>query len=99
MKIQQLEKLIARYGKQAKLIDVLNDVRGNRIYKCPKCEGTGVLVEKFNDYPRGLPDSDYTYKEGRRECSCDLCDGHGYTSKEFKPKFRTELIGYEKVED
>lgn len=95
MKIFEIEELIKKYGEKANLIDVLNNEKGNYKYKCPKCEGKGILIETYNAYPTFLPDSGYVYKEGIREIKCDLCNSKGYTEKEYKPKMKTEIIGYE----
>lgn len=95
MKIYEVEELINKYGEGTTLREVLDKMKGNDKHKCPKCKGKGYLVETYNAYPTCLPDSGFVYKEGLREITCDLCEGKGYTNKEYKPKIKTEIIGWE----
>lgn len=93
MKIYELEELMNKYGKDAKLIDISNALKGDRVYPCPKCNTKGFITEEYNGYPSGLPDSDYVYIPCFKDTECDLCKGFGYTKKEMKPKY--EIVGYE----
>lgn len=34
-------------------------------------------------------------EEGVKYTDCDLCHNKGYTAHEYKPKTKTEIIGYE----
>lgn len=94
MKIKELERLLSRYGN-VRLDDVIKSLKGNCIYECPKCKGEGRIKESYNAYPQGLPDSGFVYEPGIRYLNCDLCNNKGYTEREYKPKIKTEIIGYE----
>ena len=85
MKTNEVIQLLDTYGNIT-LKELVERVQGTRIHKCPQCEGRGFIVEYYNAYPSGLPDSGWVYEEGRRELCCNLCKGHGYTEKEYKPK-------------
>lgn len=76
--------LMRRYGDQARLVDILNGFRPIG-FKCPQCEGRGVIDETYNAYPPGLPDSGWGYREGHRDVKCPLCDGTGAVPKKMKP--------------
>lgn len=94
MSIQELEELMSKNG-DVKLSELISKLKGNKIHKCPKCEGKGFLLIKYNAYPSGLPDSgwveDYKYKKE----DCSICNAFGYTEKEFKPIIKTTIEGYE----
>lgn len=56
--------------------------KGNKVYKCPKCHGSGSFTKRVNraQYWECCDDyEDVTYP-------CDLCNGEGYTEHEYKPK-------------
>ncbi|MFD1899230.1 hypothetical protein [Enterococcus termitis] len=86
MKAYEIKKLIKFYSASATLGEIFEDF--GRPYECPQCEGTGFYQKKVVvPYPRGLPDSGWVpdsieYKRSQ----CELCDGHGYSDKEYKPK-------------
>ena len=44
MKINDIKALIADYGENTTLKDVLKNVQENRNYKCPKCSGSGKIT-------------------------------------------------------
>lgn len=81
MKKIEIEQLIKTHG-DIKFSILLNKLYKHKIYKCPKCDGTGQ--KEYNAYPSGLPDSGFVYKQGFRDC--DLCEGHGYTEKKYLSK-------------
>ncbi|PGY46863.1 hypothetical protein [Bacillus thuringiensis] len=95
MKIQELRRLVSKYGESIRLGDVLKRVKGDYIYECPKCKGEGFMVTYYDAYPPGLPDSGWVTDMKPKHHNCDLCNGKGYTDKELKPKYKTELVGYE----
>lgn len=64
-------------------------------YECPKCGGKGYIMEKYNAYPMGLPDSGWVDDIQFRKIDCDICHGNGYTKKLLKPKTEISIIGYE----
>lgn len=74
------------YGGEVTLDQVVAHIQGNKIYKCPKCDGKGTVSVKYNAYPRGLPDSDWVEDWKYKDVICDLCGGEGYTEHKFKPK-------------
>lgn len=86
IKIDDAISLCKVYGSNTTLGDLVRKIQGNKIYKCPKCKGLGYVVEEYNAYPRGMPDSGSVYEAGYRNIKCDLCDGDGYTEHEYKPK-------------
>lgn len=93
-----IQKLISKYGENATLKQVLEDIYAHSPYKylthkCPKCNGTGYIVKEYNAYPSGLPDSGWVYEAGYDYKKCDLCDGMGWTETERKPI--TKVVGYE----
>ena len=62
-------------------------------YICPKCNGESVIQEKYNAYPKNLPDSGWVDDWKYRPVDCDVCKGAGYTDKQLKPV--TRVVGYE----
>lgn len=86
MKINEVKGLIEQYGEKATLGEILRKVQGNKIFKCPKCDGIGYVTVEYNCYPSGLPDSGWVYQPGYKNKKCNLCKGEGYTSHEYKPK-------------
>lgn len=82
MKINDVKALIADYGENATLKDVLKNVQGNRKYQCPKCSGSGKITIRRNVAEYWECCDRYV------DCSvvCDLCNGEGYTEHEYKPK-------------
>lgn len=86
LKVYEILKLIDTYSSNATLKEILSRVQGERVHKCPKCQGRGYLTERYNAYPSGLPDSDWGQDWRSRNIDCDLCEGEGYTEREYKPK-------------
>jgi len=64
-------------------------------YICPKCNGKGNLVVRYNAYPSNLPDSGWVADIKTKEVICDLCKGDGYTEKKFKQKMKA--VGWEEI--
>ena len=60
---------------------------------CPQCGGEGVIQEKYNAYPSGLPDSGWVDDWKTRPVDCPTCRGAGHTEKLLKPV--TKTVGYE----
>lgn len=86
MKIHEIKNLIFLYGENTTLNDVLKDIQKNKIYKCPKCQGAGIISVKYNAYPSGLPDSGWVEDWQYKDVECELCQGEGYTDKEYVPR-------------
>lgn len=86
MKVHEIINLCNKYGNNTKLEEVQRIIQGNRIYKCPKCNGKGSVSVRYNAYPSSLPDSGWVEDWKYKDISCDLCQGEGYTSHEYKPK-------------
>lgn len=86
MKIHEIKYLIYIYGGDTKLNDILKMIQGNKKYVCPKCNGSGSLKIKYNAYPPGLPDSGFVDDWRYKYVDCDLCNGEGYTDKEYVPR-------------
>lgn len=85
MKINEIIGLCETYGENTTLGDLRKIIQGRKKYICPKCNGTGSIMEEYNGYPSGLPDSGFAYLPAYREEVCDLCKGEGYTGKLIKP--------------
>ena len=86
MKVHEIDALISRFGSGTTLREIRQYVMGNRIHKCPKCHGNGYVEVEYNAYPSGLPDSGFAVDMRIKHEPCELCDAHGYTEKELKPK-------------
>lgn len=86
MKIKDIEALIRVYGGEKTLNQILKQELNKTPYKCPKCNGVGTNSVKYNAYPSGLPDSGWVEKWEYKDVKCNLCNGDGYTAKEYKPK-------------
>lgn len=85
IKIHELIKLAKRYGNDITLLEVIERLKEEKPYECPKCNGEGTLEVTYNAYPSGLPDSGWVYEPKTKIVECDLCNGEGYTSVEYKP--------------
>ena len=96
MKAIDIEQLIKEYGKDATLEEILKKMKGDYIYKCPKCGGKGYTLEGYNAYPPGLPDSGWVTDWQYKKVTCDLCGGRGYTKEEYQRKTKIVFDGYEK---
>lgn len=55
--------------------------RGNGANMCPKCAGSGIELEPYNAYPKGLPDSDWEEDIQYRKHQCTMCGGKGFSNK------------------
>ena len=86
MFIKDIKALVDTYGTNATLGEILKKVQGNKIYKCPKCNGQGFITVEYNGYPSGFPDSGWVYEAAYKDVECDLCEGEGYTAHEYKPR-------------
>lgn len=92
--IAYAKELMDHYGENTTLKDLLIKIAGNKIYKCPKCNGMGYITVEYNGYPKGLSDSGFVYEAAYKDVKCDLCNGEGYTADEYKhnENFNTEWI-------
>lgn len=86
MKAYEAKQLIREYSATTTLKEIFESFE--RPFECPQCLGTGFYQKKIIvPYPRGFPDSGWVpdsieYKRTK----CELCDGHGWATKEYKPK-------------
>lgn len=62
-------------------------------YVCPKCKGNGIIKERYNAYPSGLPDSGWVDDWKYKDVNCNVCNSKGYTERKLKPII--SVIGYE----
>lgn len=85
VKIHEIEKLAKQYGYDTSLVQLLLKLMEDKPHRCPKCKGTGTQEVTYNAYPSGLPDSGWVYEPKTETVECDLCNGEGYTSVEYKP--------------
>lgn len=86
MKLVEMKRLANKYGHNVTFGDLIK--QSGYTHKCPKCNGEGVTLEKYNAYPEGYLGS--IFKD--REVECDICGGHGWTKEEYEPI--VEIIGY-----
>lgn len=86
MKIKDIMRLIDVYGGACTIEEVLKDIQKDKVFKCPKCNGKGVVTISYNAYPPGLPDSGFVEDIRYKDIECDLCKGEGYADKLYKPK-------------
>ena len=86
MKVYEVIEICRDYGSDTTLGDLVRKIQGNKIHKCPKCDGKGKIAVRYNAYPSGLPDSGWVNDWKIRYDECDLCNGEGYTEHEYKPK-------------
>lgn len=82
VKICDVVRLCKIYGENTTLTELLKEIQGNKIHKCPKCSGTGKITKKRNKAQYWECCDDYEYYDGE----CDLCNGQGYTEHMYKPK-------------
>lgn len=87
MKNKDVRKLIQLYGSEITLQEILKNQ--GKEFICPKCQGNGTEKKLVRQGVWGYTDDEY------KLIDCDICGGHGYTQREIKPKYKTELIGYE----
>lgn len=96
MKIFEVLGLCQTYGNNTTLGDLARKIQGNKIYKCPKCNGAGK-IETFDTAKDHSMDMGFIppkgWKRPTKIVECDLCDGEGYTAHEYKPKM--QQIGWE----
>lgn len=86
MKAREAIELMEKYGAETTLGEMVKIVQGNKIHKCPKCNGRGDVSIRYNAYPSGMPDSGWVEDWKYKNVECDLCHGEGYTEHEYKPK-------------
>ncbi|MBO0486311.1 hypothetical protein [Vagococcus fluvialis] len=85
--------------RKKEIIDLANKLGGDRTlnqiieeyklpFECPQCKGQGIYSkETIKRYPSGLPDSGWVPDEiVYVSTECELCNGHGWTGTEYKPK-------------
>lgn len=86
MKAFEVKKLEQEYGSNATLAEIFESF--DLPYECPQCNGKGTYSKRVVvPYPSGLPDSGWVPDTVKYvPSSCELCVGHGWTSKEYKPR-------------
>ena len=82
MKVHEAIRLRDTYGEKTTLDDFVKRVQGNKIHRCPKCHGTGTTIKRINRAQYWECCASYE----DINIPCDLCNGEGYTEKEYKPK-------------
>lgn len=75
--------LMRRYGKEARLVDVLNSFRPIG-FKCPQCGGKGTVKEKYSTdmLAAATGCADWQY----HDVKCPLCNGTGAVQTKMKPR-------------
>ncbi|MGG5341153.1 hypothetical protein [Enterococcus sp. AZ192] len=86
MKAYEAKQLIREYSATTTLKEIFESFE--RPFECPQCKGDGFYQKKvIVPYPSGLPDSGWVPDSIEyRRTECELCDGHGWATKEYKPK-------------
>jgi hypothetical protein len=69
-----IKTFLEQYGN-IKLSQLITNIKGKKIYKCPACNGKGSQVEK-------------SFSTDWKEIvnKCNVCDGFGYTETKKKPR-------------
>lgn len=80
--IAEAEYLKKIYGSETTLDQLVKRVQGNKIYECPKCHGEGKILKRINTAQYWECCESWKTVE----CTCDLCNGEGYTEHEYKPR-------------
>lgn len=86
MKVCDALSLAMSYGENTTLGDLARKIQGNKIHKCPKCDGRGRITARRNKAQYWECCDDWEYYT----VDCDLCQGEGYTEHEYKPKMVQE---------
>lgn len=81
----EIQEFMTKYGDElpSKLLELYKRPIG---YVCPNCHGLGVVPERYNAYPSGLPDSGWGVDWQYRDVECHVCGGLGYTRNKLVPK-------------
>lgn len=95
MKISAVNKAINKYGSEMTLGKLLDIVKNDYKYVCPKCGGYGYKEEKYYVMSHSSDDDGARY----RQVHCEVCDGIGYTEKEMVPVTENHTVGYEERVD
>lgn len=82
--LQILHDVKALFGNNVNCDVEIAKLKSN-LFECPNCHGSGIIYEKYNAYPSGLPDSGWAERWEYKEKECPLCKGEGYTRKEYRP--------------
>lgn len=88
MKIRQLEEIQKQFGNRP-IADIIEEMKGDNIYECPKCKGKGTERKLVRQGDYGYTDDEY------KDIDCPVCKGIGFTNRKMKPKVVTEVVGYE----
>jgi len=86
LRISDLRGLCALLGGEKTLRDMVNDLQKKYPHECPKCNGAGYNVIKFDTYPSGLRDSGWVHEYENFKIVCDVCNGQGYTAEKLIAK-------------
>ena len=79
-----VQNLIEVYGNESTLDEIICKFRPLG-FKCPQCNGSGKIQEKYDAYPAGMPDSGCVHDWQYRDVECSLCNGSGALEKKMKP--------------
>lgn len=93
VKIHEIEKLAKCYGYDTSLAQIILKLMEDKPYMCPKCKGIGIQEVTYNAYPSDFLDSGWVYEPKTKTVECDLCNGEGYTSVEYKTNMVQQGLG------
>lgn len=96
--ISKLSSAVTHCG-DIKLSEYIELLKGDNIHRCPNCGGTGYLLETYDAYPSGLPDSGWAHDYQQRKKTCDLCKGDGWTKKKYVERTKIVSDGFYPVEE
>lgn len=93
--ISKLSSAVTHCG-DIKLSEYIELLKGDNIHRCPKCRGTGYLLETYDAYPT---DHGWGHDYKTRKKTCDLCKGDGWTKKKYVEKTKIVSDGFYPVEE
>lgn len=85
--IRHIIELVDKWGKDKTLGEILTALTSVYKYKCPVCNGTGIIITHVPEYlGMGGDGRDVGCHDAYdREDDCELCNGIGYTEVKYVP--------------
>ena len=89
MTIQEAIKLRDFYGGHVTLDELVQFIKGDKVHKCPQCNGSGIVQIKNKQVMQINEHQFITSKDFDIVILtdvCDLCSGDGYTKEKYVPR-------------
>lgn len=89
MTIQEAIKLRNFYGGHITLDELVNIIKGDKVHKCPQCNGTGIIKLQNKRAIQVNEHQFITCKDFNIDILtdfCELCNGDGYTKEKYVPR-------------